>query len=88
MTSNVHVLPASVPHQFATYGRSHGPGQLLKGWWQAYRARRSKQATVLALQGLDDRILSDIGIDRSEIESVVYGRSGERLRGYRPSRQS
>jgi uncharacterized protein YjiS (DUF1127 family) len=83
MTCNVDVLPASVPTRAGT----HGLSELLKGWWKAYRAHRSKRATVFALQGLDDRILSDIGIDRSEIESVVYGRSGERLRNYRPSRR-
>jgi uncharacterized protein YjiS (DUF1127 family) len=62
-----------------------GARQLLRGWWDAYWQRRAKRATVFMLQGLDDRVLSDIGIDRSEIESVVYGSGADRIRHYRPA---
>ena len=44
--------------------------------WQWYRARQVERTTIHALMGLDDRTLKDIGMDRSEIESVVYGRQG------------
>jgi uncharacterized protein YjiS (DUF1127 family) len=45
--------------------------------WQWYRARQTERTTVRALGALDDRTLKDIGMDRSEIESVVYGGLGE-----------
>lgn len=44
----------------------------LRSAWRAYWRRRAKRATQF-LQSLDDRTLKDIGIDRSEIDSVVYG---------------
>lgn len=53
--------------------------QRLWSRWEAYWTRRAKRATVALLRGLDDRVLHDIGIDRSEIESVVYNRSCDRL---------
>ena len=46
--------------------------------WAAYWTRRAEQATVAILHSLDDRSLKDIGIDRSEIESVVYAARHER----------
>lgn len=50
----------------------------VNGTWVAYWTRRAERATVLALHSLDDRTLKDIGMDRSEIESVVYSRSHDR----------
>ena len=49
--------------------------------WHAYARRRERTAAVGELRALDDRSLRDIGINRSEIESVVYGRDTTRLRG-------
>jgi uncharacterized protein YjiS (DUF1127 family) len=47
--------------------------------WSRYWTRRAARATVAILHALDDRTLKDIGLDRSEIESVVHGRvRGER----------
>jgi uncharacterized protein YjiS (DUF1127 family) len=45
----------------------------LQSAWRAYWRRRAERATQFILQSLDDRTLKDIGIDRSEIDSVVYG---------------
>src|SRR5215471_5236669 len=49
-------------------------------WWRAYALRRERNAAVWELRALDDRTLKDIGIYRSEIESVVDGQDDTRLR--------
>jgi uncharacterized protein YjiS (DUF1127 family) len=56
----------------------------LKRELEAFLARRAQQATVRLLRGLDDHTLRDIGLGRSEIESLVYGRPGERRLRYDP----
>jgi uncharacterized protein YjiS (DUF1127 family) len=53
--------------------------------WRTYWERRARRATVLILCSLDERTLRDIGISPSEIESCVYGRSGDRPRRYHES---
>jgi uncharacterized protein YjiS (DUF1127 family) len=52
--------------------------------WQRYQQWRRCRRTVQTLRSLDERTLKDIGIDASEIESVVYGLSTERKQQYRP----
>ena len=49
-------------------------------WWRAYALRRERNAAVRELRALDDRMLKDIGINRSEIEWVVDGQDDTRLR--------
>ena len=49
-------------------------------WWRAYALWRERKAAVRELHALDDRTLRDIGVNRSEIEWVVYGRDATRLR--------
>jgi uncharacterized protein YjiS (DUF1127 family) len=51
--------------------------------WQSFWERRAQRATIALLQSLDQQTLRDIGINRSEIESVVYGPPIERRRIYR-----
>jgi uncharacterized protein YjiS (DUF1127 family) len=46
--------------------------------WHAYWDWRARQATVQILRALDNRTLRDIGLSRSEIESAVHGKRGER----------
>lgn len=55
---------------------------IVKRMWRGYWNRRARRATVGILQGLDDRTLQDIGVNRHEIESLVYGTPGERMRRY------
>src|SRR5215472_13886439 len=49
-------------------------------WWRAYSLRRERKAAVRELRALDDRTLRDIGVNRCEIEWVVYGQDATRLR--------
>ena len=76
MTSNTHALWRA-PHV--------SPSTSLGRWWHAYWAHRAQRASVHLLSSLDDRTLQDIGVNRSEIESVVYSKYGERRRHYQPS---
>ena len=50
----------------------------LAGAWTTYWTERAERATVYMLHSLDNRTLKDIGIDRSEIESVARHRARER----------
>ena len=43
---------------------------------------RAQRTTVFMLHGLDDHTLHDIGVDRSEIEFVVYGKPSDRRLRY------
>lgn len=49
----------------------------VRSGWAGYWTRKAERATVLVLRSLDSRTLKDIGLHRSEIESVVYGQSGD-----------
>lgn len=51
------------------------PVAMVASWWQAMRQRSRDRLTRRILQGLDDRTLRDIGIDRTEIASFVKTRA-------------
>jgi uncharacterized protein YjiS (DUF1127 family) len=53
--------------------------EVVRSAWAGYWVRRAERATIFALHALDDRTLKDIGMDRSEIESVVYARARDRF---------
>jgi uncharacterized protein YjiS (DUF1127 family) len=71
----------------------HKELSLTRRAWSRYWTRRAACATVAILHALDDRALKDIGLGRSEIESVVYGgcmnwkRCGSRPGGPVPFRE-
>jgi hypothetical protein len=49
--------------------------------WRAYWSRLASKAIVLMLRALDERIPREVGIDASEIESVIrQGRYSRRNR--------
>jgi uncharacterized protein YjiS (DUF1127 family) len=69
----------------ATLDASQAPArQGLTAWLmsivKSYRWSMERRSAVAALRSLDDRLLKDIGIDRSEITSVVYDCGADRVR--------
>jgi uncharacterized protein YjiS (DUF1127 family) len=66
--------------RFTAFGTKAVPG-LLAGIRLALRDWQSRRATVVILASLDQRTLHDIGMDRHEIDSVVYG-GRDRRRSY------
>jgi uncharacterized protein YjiS (DUF1127 family) len=85
MMSNTHAISATP--SVSARPAPQGLGSFLKSWWDAYWTLRSQRATVFMLRSLDDRSLQDIGVDRSEIESVIYGTPGDRRLRYEGNRR-
>jgi uncharacterized protein YjiS (DUF1127 family) len=81
MTLNTQTLTASGASAALLAQRLPELGRQL---WHAYWRRRSERATIAVLHALGDNVLHDIGIDRSEIESVVRTRSKGRLQRVDP----
>ena len=77
-----HTARTYVPFEIHVPQSLHRFTAVLKSGWQTYWRGRARRATVRLLQSLDDRALHDLGMDRSEIGSVVYGRPGERRKAY------
>lgn len=75
--AQAHALHAR-PARRASVGRR--ALALTRRAWTRYWTRRAARATAGILSALDDRALKDIGLDRSEIDSVVYGECGRRER--------
>ena len=56
------------------------PPGLIRRMLRAYVEWRTLRSAVRTLQGMDDRILADIGMSRGEIQSVVYGKGADQSR--------
>jgi uncharacterized protein YjiS (DUF1127 family) len=79
-------LPAGSPAARGSAGR--WMADTARHAWSRYWTRRAEHAAVALLQGLDDRALKDIGLDRSEIESVVHSaKPGERRVSWTSARE-
>jgi len=48
--------------------------QLLKRMWDNHVIRQQKRADFRILHMLDDKQLNDLGIGRSQIRNVIYGK--------------
>jgi uncharacterized protein YjiS (DUF1127 family) len=69
------LVATQAPSRFALGSRiCHAIGS----WWLGYLGWRRRRASVRLLQSLSDRTLHDIGINRSEIESVVHSATDNR----------
>ena len=47
--------------------------QRLSAWWDGIAHYLVRRAAVRSLRELDDRVLWDLGIERSQIEAAVHG---------------
>ena len=52
----------------------------VRSFWEAVKYRNHQRRSVRHLRSMSDHTLKDLGIHRSEINSVVYGRDAERVR--------
>jgi uncharacterized protein YjiS (DUF1127 family) len=51
---------------------------MVSSLWAGLRRRHRERLTQKVLEGLDDRTLHDIGIERSEITSIARSRTADR----------
>lgn len=91
MSPGMHQQPSDLERMDAKIARSRGAAArrralvvaaILSRWWRTLRCWDQRRHAIAALHALDGRMLKDIGIERSEIESVVRGL------GCDPSRRS
>ena len=87
MTSTANARALSVRAPLSSPGRIWGARRsllrLLERTWRSYWDHQARRASMMLLHSLDDRTLSDIGFQRSEIHSVVFG-SPDHVRPYHP----
>ena len=86
MTSNakdfaaINGLYDTLPLAEPTPGLLRRTASALIGFVRAYLEGRTLRSTVRVLQGMDDRMLADIGMTRGEIHSIVYSAGSDPTR--------
>jgi uncharacterized protein YjiS (DUF1127 family) len=65
ITTTAHTAPATAPGGFA---------RTLGNWANGLAAYWVRREAIKALRAMNDRELRDIGITRSQIEDVVWGK--------------
>ena len=60
-------------------------GRAVLSVWHAFKSYHERRVAMAQLMALDDRMLKDIGIDRSEIHSMLVDTSWDRRRRNRSS---
>ena len=70
----------TLPEAERTPGLLRRIASTLRVWVRAYIERRTLRSTLRVLQEMDDRMLADIGMRRSEIHSIVYGAGSDTTR--------
>ena len=69
----INGLYDTLPQIECTPGLLRRIANTLGGWARSYIESRAMRSTERVLQGMDDRMLADIGMRRSEIHSIVHG---------------
>ena len=59
--------------QPAVTKRANPLSRLLSACWEGIARYFVRRAAIASLRGLDDRVLREIGLARSQIEAAVYG---------------
>lgn len=83
--SNRNYLSPSLPYTRAYRNRFHTIGFLRRLIQRGVRQWKRRKM-IAALKAMNDRLLHDIGIDRSEIENIVAGFDDREL-GMNPVKQ-
>ncbi|MEM8796176.1 MAG: DUF1127 domain-containing protein [Pseudomonadota bacterium] len=56
-----------------THQKKNGFRKSLKAFWRRFLKWQHRRAAAMTLRQLDDRLLKDLGIHRSEITAIVHG---------------
>jgi uncharacterized protein YjiS (DUF1127 family) len=88
MSTPTNIGSAAAPNLLATSSAAQGglSASVVRGARSAVRsilAYRARKVAEAQLRALDDRMLKDIGLDRSEIPSALTDVSAERRNGVR-----
>ena len=68
--------------QTATQGTRTSFSEAFQSFWKSLKYQKHQRDSVRHLRSMPDHTLRDLGIHRSEINSLVYGRDAERVRYY------